>query len=304
MIARFNIVHLFWLTLAVAFSACRSSKELAREEPVKSRSAVVLVNRLEKNSFEFDFVGMKLDSDFRMDDQNDGFKANLRMRKDSIIWISISPALGVEMIRMLITPDSVKYLSKIPNNKHFYIGDYTSIEDFLGIDADFQMLQALLVGNPVDFDPKDDKYKSRVEDNQHVLTSKYKRRMEKVVGVDFKELEPSRDSIFVDPSDKDYLKLVEKKDEDDLIIKRYFINPNSFKLERTIFNDLFNNRSLVIEHGAFQNSGEQIYPTKTSIEVQDLNRTQRLDFEITRLKENKEFDFPFEIPKDYERKYY
>ena len=285
-------------------SSCKNRKALATEEPLKNRSAASLTNKLEKNEFLFDWIGMKLSTDLELKDQSESFKSNLRIRNDSLIWVSISPALGVEMIRMQISLDSVKYVSKVPNNKHYYLGDFTSIEDFLGVDADYFMLQDLLVGNPIAFDPKEDKYRSQIDGQQYVLTSKYKRKMEKVVGADDKDLDPGLDSLFIDPTNKTYLKLVEKKDEEDLIIKRYYLNGQSYRLEKTVFYDLFNNRTLTIEHRNFENLGAAQYPGRTRIEVQSPNSTQILDFEITRLKTDKEYDFPFEIPGDYERKYY
>ena len=39
--------------------------------------------------------------------QTGTFTLNVRMARDSVIWMSISPALGVEAARVLLTPDSV-----------------------------------------------------------------------------------------------------------------------------------------------------------------------------------------------------
>lgn len=292
------------LIVLAGLSSCKNRRGIISEEPLKNRSASFLTNKMGKNTFDFEWIGLKMSTDMELEDQSESFKANMRMRKDSLIWISISPALGVEMIRMLISPDSVKYVSKVPNNKHYYLGDFTSIEDFLGLDADFDILQDIIVGNPIVFDPKDDKYRSQIDGRQYVLTSKYKRKMEKVVGADDKDLDPGLDSLFIDPNNKDYIKLVEKKDQEDLIIKRYYLNGSTYQLEKTVFYDLFNNRSLQIEHSQFESIGTEQYPGKTKIEVQQLNKTQVLEFEITRLKTDKEYDFPFEIPADYERKFY
>lgn len=291
------------LIAIILLSACRSKKEIASSEPLKNRSALYLTNQLEKKSFEFDWLGAKLSSEVEMEGQKESFKANVRMRKDSIVWISISPALGVEMIRMLISGDSVKYISKIPQNKHYYIGDFTSIEDFLGVDVDLHMLQNLIVGNPIAFEPKEDKFKSQVDANQYVLTSKYKRKVEKLVGADDKDLDPDLDSLRINPNDKTYQKLIEKRDEDELIIKRYYLN-RSFQLVKTVFLDLYNNRSLIIEHRDHRNLGSSIYPGITRLEVQQPGQDQILEFELMRLKKDKPYEFPFEIPEAYERKYY
>jgi hypothetical protein len=297
------------LIALVGFNACKSKEQITDLEPLKNRSAPYLVNRLEENELKFDGIGMKISTEIQgqqiseNEETETSFKATIRIKHDSIIWVSISPALGVEMIRMVVTRDSVKYVSKIPNNKHYYLGDFTSIEDFLGMEVDMPMLEDLLVGNPVAFDPKD-KFRSGIDGQQYVLSSKYRRKMEKVVGVDDKDLAPENDSLFIDPNDKDYLKLLKKKDEEDLMIKRYWLNGESFRLEKTLFNDLFNNRSLEIIHLDVENTGEFVYPSKTILRVEEPFRKQAIEFEITRLKSSTEQEFPFEIPSDFERKFY
>ncbi|HAR20844.1 MAG TPA: DUF4292 domain-containing protein, partial [Cytophagales bacterium] len=37
----------------------------------------------------------------------------IRIRKDSVIWISVNPALGIEVVRALITKDSIFVIDKI-----------------------------------------------------------------------------------------------------------------------------------------------------------------------------------------------
>jgi hypothetical protein len=71
--------------------------------------------------------------------------ANIRMKKDSIIWMSVSPGLGIEAVRIKITPDSVQILNRLQNKyDHFHISE---IKSQLGIDVDFKGLQNLLIGD-------------------------------------------------------------------------------------------------------------------------------------------------------------
>jgi hypothetical protein len=55
-------------------------------------------------------------------DFNDGqtamsFVANVRMRKDSLIWVSFTGPFGVEVIRAMIDRDSVKIWNKLSNER-------------------------------------------------------------------------------------------------------------------------------------------------------------------------------------------
>jgi hypothetical protein len=283
-------------------SGCSNTKRAAKGKPLKGRSAGAILKRYEPNVFQFDWLGMKMSAEVFDGENNQGFKANVRMRKDSIIWISISPALGVEVFRVLITPDSIKYVSKVPGDKHYYLGSLEVISDIAEADMSFQMIQDILVGNAIDLEKDEEKYKSRIDDQQYVLISKVNRRLKKVVGGNEKELFPD-DSLSVDAEQKKYERLKRKSDDDELLLKRYWINGYTYNLEKTIVDDFYYQRSITIEHQDFKEYQEQSYPQSTRLSIRTLDKLQEFEFKISRLKTNKPYDFPFEIPKDFERKY-
>ena len=64
-------------------------------------------------------------------------------RKDSIIYINISK-FGIEGARLVLTPDSVKFLNHLSSN--YYVGNYALLEQWTGFKTDFYLLQSLLVG--------------------------------------------------------------------------------------------------------------------------------------------------------------
>ncbi len=70
---------------------------------------------------------------------------NLRMKKDSAIWISVMPMLGIEAARAMLTPDSVKIINRL--ERTYISTDYRFLERQFNIKVDFNTLQALLVGN-------------------------------------------------------------------------------------------------------------------------------------------------------------
>ncbi|MBT9393301.1 DUF4292 domain-containing protein [Hymenobacter sp. NST-14] len=69
---------------------------------------------------------------------------NLRIRKDSVIWISAS-LIGIEGGRIYITRDSVQVLDKL--HREYYAGDFEYLSQRLNVPVNFEMLQALLLGN-------------------------------------------------------------------------------------------------------------------------------------------------------------
>ena len=293
------------LTLLVivmsAMSACRQPKEVVRETPVKNRTAGYLLKRYAENKYAFDWLGMKVDASFGTADNSDSFKATIRMRKDSAIWVSIVPALGIEMIRVMITPDSLKYLSKIPENKFYYTSGFDEIGRLIGIDFDFEMLQDLLVGNAIGLEKDEQRFHSEIDDNDYLLISKYRRKVRRVVGVDDRKLEG--DTILVNPDDPRFRRTAKRTDEEDgLIISRYWLEPSGFRLVKSVFNDLLRQRTMEISYEDFQPDGEQYYPAKCRLLMSSPQVRQEMRYEITKLSSGKPYEFPFDVPEDYVRR--
>ncbi|GGE98879.1 DUF4292 domain-containing protein [Hymenobacter cavernae] len=68
----------------------------------------------------------------------------LRVRKDSIIWLSVSVA-GFEGARAYITRDSVRVLNKL--QREYYAGDFAYLSQRLNVPVTFDQVQAILLGN-------------------------------------------------------------------------------------------------------------------------------------------------------------
>lgn len=290
------------LSLVLISTSCKSKKATASDrEPLRNRTAGFLLKRYEENKFDYQWLGMKVDANFVMKGESQSFKATLRMRKDSAIWISITPLLGIEMIRVLVTPDTLKYLSKIPENKFYFIGSSDLINKKLGVELDFDMLQDLLIGNAIGLEKDEGRFRSEIDGEEYLLISRYKRKVRRMVGVDDRKLES--DTIIINPNDPRYQRTVKRVDENEgIIVSRYWLEPDNFRLVKSVFNDVIRQRTMDIRYGKFQKSGDQFYPSQGLLNVNDTNGALELNFEITRLNSDKTYDFPFEIPNDYVRR--
>ena len=70
---------------------------------------------------------------------------NVRMERDKAIWISISATLGIEVARVLITPDSVKVINKLQGE--YMAKPFKYIHQYTNSNITFSILQDLLMAN-------------------------------------------------------------------------------------------------------------------------------------------------------------
>ncbi len=105
-------------------------------------------DKLEVVDPEFDYLSAK--AKFSYDDGKTSVSAtaNFRIKKDSLIWISITPGLGIELARVLINTENVFVLDKY--KKHYYEYSFKELSEIYDIDFNFQMIQSVILGNLVE----------------------------------------------------------------------------------------------------------------------------------------------------------
>ena len=131
------------LSLVFFVSSCSTEKHLGKSN-LKSLSANHLIREIEDNQFDFDNLEAKIGVNLKGSD-NLGLKGQLRMQKDSVIWISLSLKVGIEIGRVMITPDSIKYINR--SNKTYLVESIDTFKEKFPIDLSIQNMQDLLTGN-------------------------------------------------------------------------------------------------------------------------------------------------------------
>lgn len=128
-------------------AACSSGKKTAATE-IKEKSPDFLVRQMIAGQVNADWMDAKAKVDFDNGYMSMGATANIRLRKDSVLWIAVKK-LGFEVGRALITPDSVFVLDRL--NNEAVLKDIGYLAKLYNIPADFQILQSMLLGNPLFF---------------------------------------------------------------------------------------------------------------------------------------------------------
>lgn len=130
------------------------------EKPEIDSNAIVqeLLDKVVHNTIHFQTFSAKTKVSFNSKDGSDQARADLRIKKDSLIWISLTGALGVEGYRVIITRDSVVLMNKLDKTVEFRRIDYLS--ELTQIPFDFYTIQDLIIGNPIFVDSNVVSYKA------------------------------------------------------------------------------------------------------------------------------------------------
>lgn len=263
---------LFALVLLSIFAShsCKTKRSIIKK-PIKEQGEDYLLNKLAESQMDFDWFSSRLNVTYVNDKSKTDFRGQLRMRKDSVIWISFSPALGLEVARMMITVDSIKFMNRI--DRTYFDGDYELFNAFLQTTIDFDMLQSLLIGNDFTF-----------YDNESFRAS--------IDAMEYRLSATKRTAL------KRHLK---QDDTPNIFIQNIWLNPDNFKITRINLRELGEeNKRLQAEYKHFVPANNKLFPSRISFDLHS-DRRILLDIDFSRIEVNKEQSFPFRVPDRFTR---
>ena len=132
---------LFGILIICTLSACVGPKDLINSS---SKSVSHILKNVQKKGAEVDWFTAQIKGQAQLNDKTYPISAQLRMRQDSVIWISVSAVLGLEAARILLTPDSVKLINRL--NSTYFIGDVKELTKRYNLHLSFYEIQNLMLG--------------------------------------------------------------------------------------------------------------------------------------------------------------
>ena len=101
-------------------------------------------NKLDVQEIDFEYFSGKAKINYKDEELDIKAKANIRIKKDSAIWIAFS-AVGIQGARCLITKDSITIMNMV--KKEYYVYKYEDLSSRFNFDIDYSAIQAVALGN-------------------------------------------------------------------------------------------------------------------------------------------------------------
>lgn len=106
---------------------------------------------LQKNmnnaAYQFNFVQAKARVNFNDGKMNQSFTANIRIKNNETIWMSLTGPFGIEGARILIEKDRIQIIDKLNNT--YYDEQFSYIKNFIPFEVDLALLQNIIIGNSI-----------------------------------------------------------------------------------------------------------------------------------------------------------
>ncbi len=252
------------LVLIVFAFGCRGPREMTPAiRPLSTAHSAMI--ELHSNQAEFDWFSSRFTGSVEYNDKMHTIAGTMRIRKDSAIFISIAPVLGIEVARALITPDSVKLLNRIEST--YYLGDIGILNNMFNTDIDFFMLQSLLTGN----------------DFPHFRMDQFDLTQETPL-LRLVARERLRDS-----------------GSGQAIQQAITVDPETMRIRTNILEENQSGRALRADYERYESVGGTLLPAGLKIMFADPSGTSNLEMNYTRMALNIPQKMQFKIPSKYTR---
>jgi hypothetical protein len=124
------------------FISCKTTKTLAKTE-LSINSSSDLMAKVQMAQPTFTTANMsKVSISLKFDKKEMNVSASCKIRRDSVIYLSIHPFIGIELFKAELLPDSIRVFDKM--NGRYFVNAYDLFSDNFGVKLDFKSFQALL----------------------------------------------------------------------------------------------------------------------------------------------------------------
>ena len=264
-------INILLASIIIVFASSCKVKRSTLKKPLKEHAFDYLYQKMNENQVHFSTLNSKFSIEYSADKSKTNLKGQMRIQSDSLIWLTFSPALGIEAARVLLTNDSVKFINRL--NKTYFTGQYKLLDSLLNTTIEYSILQSMLLGNDLtQYDV--DKFKASVDNQMYRITIRERNKIRK------------------------YIRKGEI--ETKVLVENIWLDPENFRIRKIDIRELGNDRKkLVVTYPEYFEVEGQNFPKSMIIEIV-AEKNIRINIDFIRTSINLDQNYPFKIPSKYD----
>jgi len=138
-----KIIVISFVFALLILSSCKTTRLVSKSNLTNGNSVAELIDQVKKVQPQFKTANVsKMSLAFNVNQREVNVSAACKIKKDSAIYLSIQPFMGIELFKAELMPDSMRVFDKM--NHKYYVTDYNYFSKLFGVDVDFYSFQALL----------------------------------------------------------------------------------------------------------------------------------------------------------------
>lgn len=278
---------LFWLLLvSVLMFSCRTAKQVVTEKDIPLMTEHKLLKQIESNRLnDSTLFAKRIEVSFTDGENSDNFKASLKISRDSFMQISLTAPLGIEVARILLTQDSIKFVDVY--HKKYFLADYDYFNQRYDVSLTYDFLQNIFTNTFSDFtlldesDLRTKRYKLDRTEMGYKLWTVDKKNAGKKLKKFYKQSGSERDEI--------------------ILLQEILIDPTYFRPLSMSLKDLNEGVGISVRYENFVRFGEELFPKKMRFTLFSKKSNMDLNLKFQRMEFNVPVEPNFRILSKYKR---
>ena len=268
---KYKATGLLLLSIVVmALSSCKSTKRVSAKRNLKMYGFEYLKEKMTTNQLSFDYLSAKLSLNYKKEHSSTNLRGQMRIREDSILWLSFSPAMGIEAARLILTQDSIKFINRL--NKTYFTGQYKVLDTLISSSIDYIIVQSMILANELPY-YKIDNYSVKTDNNMYLLTMEKKRKVKR--------------------------NIKSGKSPTNVIIEKVWLDPVNFRMRKIEMNEIGDDKNkLEVYYNDYRSVEGKMFPFNIEIMVHADNDIV-INVKYNKVVFNEKLSFPFRIPSKY-----
>ncbi|MGX1023125.1 DUF4292 domain-containing protein [Flavobacterium sp. CS20] len=124
--------------------SCGGSQSVLKKKDLKNETLKAIVKNYNKSTPRFKTMRGRIKGVYDDGNQQQNINISYRFQKDKILWMSAKFAGLIQVAKIIITPQKIKFYERINNS--YFDGNFELVSAFLGLELNYEQLQNLFTG--------------------------------------------------------------------------------------------------------------------------------------------------------------
>lgn len=244
-----------------------------------------LMKNIESNELEYNTLFAKRVDISLIDGKgSNSFKASMKIQRDSFIQISLTAPLGIEVARILLTTDSIKFVDIY--HKKYFLSDYNYFYEKYDAHLNYDFVQNILTNTFFNFeiydgDTKSKKYKLDRTQWGYELSTIEEKALSRKIRKLYKKRRKNKDFI--------------------LILQKILIDPQLFRPLIMSVEDVEEDTGISIKYENLKEFSGKLFPEKMVFDLISGHQKTSLVLKFQKIEFNVPIDAKLRISSKYKR---
>ena len=139
------ILNILFISLFASCKIFNNYNQTIISSNLNNKNSSIILDLKNSNIISY-YLSINCKAKINYNNSNNQINAQIRIKKDSIIWISLKAPLGIEIFRTALTKDSIYFINR--TSKQYFISHINNVKEVLKTDLNFYDLQEIFFAYP------------------------------------------------------------------------------------------------------------------------------------------------------------